>query len=170
MDTSSIVSTAQALGTSANFFAAGVSFASSALVISPLLPLSVSDSARIFSTLYNVGKFTQGPISSTATIANLVAAYYSASGAANGTAAALSMAPLAFTGIYMMPGISRLLSIHAMDGAQKQAVGRKEVVDLLLAWKGQNYVRTTLMITAGLIGGYTLMSGRGMAVPGRKIQ
>lgn len=155
MNTPFATSTTQVLGITASLLSSGVFLASSALVISPLLPLPINESTRIFSSIYHMGKTLQVPFNVVAIVANAVAAYFVRSQRLEHCAASsLVIGSLMFTITYMMPGIERILRIHGMDGSQIQSVRKQEVIDLLLAWKSQNYVRAGLTLAAGLLGSF----------------
>lgn len=156
MELSSTARTAQALGITASLISSGVYLASSALAITPLLPLPINESTRIFASIYDVGKQLQVPLAATAVLGNAFAAYLTESAVEFGTAAALSAGAIGFTVAYMMPGIQRLLSVSELDGSKIQAVQKHEVVHLLVSWQKQNYVRVVMALVAGALGLYAI--------------
>lgn len=74
-----------------------------------------------------------------------------------GVAATAVTGTMVFTVAVMLPGIERLLKIRKMDGSEIQGVKKQEVLHLLGAWKGQNYVRAGLSLTAGVLGIYAAL-------------
>lgn len=156
MDVPVAARTAQVLGITASLISSGVYLASSALSITPLLPLPINESTRIFASIYDVGKSLQVPLAATAVLGNALAAYLTDSTVEFGTAAALSAGTIAFTVAYMMPGIESLLAINKLDGSKIQGVHKREVVELLVSWQKQNYTRVVMALVAGVLGLYAL--------------
>ncbi|KAK6439425.1 hypothetical protein LTR95_004373 [Oleoguttula sp. CCFEE 5521] len=69
-----------------------------------------------------------------------------------GTVAVTTLAALPWTWVVMMPGIKRLLAISEDEKLQHKCGGSGEHTYLLKKWVGQNYVRASFFLIAGLIG------------------
>nr|OQO11973.1 hypothetical protein B0A51_17083 [Rachicladosporium sp. CCFEE 5018] len=69
-----------------------------------------------------------------------------------GTVAVMTLAALPWTRLVMMPGISRLLAISEDEAAQHKCGGSGEHTYLLKKWVGQNYIRASFFLIAGLTG------------------
>ena len=67
-------------------------------------------------------------------------------------AATTPLSTLAYTGLVMMPGIQRLLTISESSVEQEKVEKTKEHVDLLKAWTAHNYLRAALYFAGGMCG------------------
>ncbi|KAK5958893.1 hypothetical protein OHC33_000737 [Knufia fluminis] len=153
-----VIRTTQALGITSALFMSGIYFGSSYLSIHPLLPLPISDSTRIFADIYHSGAGFIVPLALGSAALNALSAYLVPSSRLEyGVAAAAATGTLAFTVAVMLPGIDRLLRIRKMDGSEIQGVQKQEVIELMKAWKRQNYVRALLGFTAGVLDVYAVV-------------
>ena len=158
MDYQTAIRTTQALGITSAFLMAGMNFVSSFLFIKPLLPLPTSESTRIFAYIYHTGAGVLVPVALGSAALNGVSAYVIPSSRTEYVAAAVAAAgTMAWTGAVMLPGIGRLLEVSKANGSEIQDVKKQEVVNLLNAWKGQNYVRAGLGFLAGVLSLYAMM-------------
>lgn len=155
MDNPRLLATTQALGITASLLSAGMYFVTSNLVISPLYPLPINESTRIFADLYNNGKGLQVPLAFGSSALFAAAAYLSPDKKREyGAASVFTLASMLFTVVFMFGGIERLLQIRGLDGSQIQRVSKVEVVQLLQKWKRQNYVRALFSFIGGAVGLY----------------
>ncbi|KAF2095568.1 DUF1772-domain-containing protein [Rhizodiscina lignyota] len=152
---STAVRTSQALGFTAALFAAGYGFCASHLAVPRLYSLKPSVSTPMFKTVFYDGAVIIVPSALLASAGNAYAAYGSALPEAQRlyiAAALLSIAPLVWTQLVMIKGINRLNGIADSSEVEQEKVQSSEVVGLLKTWSVQNYVRSALYTTGGIIG------------------
>lgn len=163
MSSPQITATTQAVGITASLILSGFYFSTSSVSIQPLLGLPINESTRIFSSIYHSGLPIAVALSVSAALSNATSAYLVPSSVVEyGIATASTLAPLFLTQAIMMPGIQRLLKVSKMDGSEIQGVRKAEVVDLLLAWRSQNFARGAFCFVAGVVAMYACIKGRGM--------
>ena len=142
----------QAVGITSAIFVSGFSFSASYLALPPLYSQAASINTPIFSHIYHAGAFVAAPCAIISTIASGYVAYALPQSRLLSIIAAISaLAPLIWTGTVMISGITRLNSVAA-DAREQEKASAEEVEELLRAWTWQNYVRSALSLTAGVVG------------------
>ena len=149
MSRSTALTTTSLLGIGSSLFIAGTNFSASHLTLPILYRLPDATGANIFSELFQRGAKTLIPLISLSTLSTGVAAYLDPERRVGySIAAALTITPLAWTRIAMMPAIDRLLHINETK-AEKVEKGEVEV--LLRRWKWMNMVRAGLSLAGGAV-------------------
>jgi hypothetical protein len=142
----------QAIGITSAIFVSGFSFGTSYLALPPLYSQAASISTPVFSHVYHAGALVAAPCAIISTVASGYIAYALPQSRLLSTIAAISaLAPLLWTRTVMIGGIERLNSI-AVDAREQEKVSVEKVEGLLRAWTWQNYVRSALSLTAGVVG------------------
>ena len=154
-----LLRTIQSLGITTAFLMSGMNLASSTLFIpsisSPVL--STRFSTAVFAHIYHAGAPILVPLALSCSLFNFVNGYIVSEARPTYVSAALcAIGTMAWTGLFMLKGIGRLLEIGEMERA-KQEERQGEVVELLEAWKRQNYVRAGLGFVAGVLGVYAAL-------------
>lgn len=156
MDSSDLVSTAQAMGILAALLSSGVFLASSVLAIHPLFPLSIADATRIFADIFHTGSKLQVPLVSSGIIFNAASAYFVPEARTEFGLASLCVASTALlTKFVMLPGIDTLVEVSETGNRAK--LSKETVLELLKAWRMNNYIRFGLAFTAGSLGLFAVM-------------
>lgn len=168
MNSLDLVSTTQAAGITSAFISSGVFLASSVLAIHPLFPLSIADATRIFAEIFHTGSKLQAPLVSTGILLNAASAYLVPEARIEFGLASLGIASTAaLTKFVMLPGINTLVDIS--ESGNQAKVSKEAVVELLKAWRFQNYIRFGIAFTAGTMGLFAVMKrlNQSDAVSGR---
>lgn len=120
-----------------------------------LLSQPVSMSAPAFTQLYNRGITIVVPGAILASLGFGTLAYSAKSDIQRklyATSAVCSLSVMAFTRTYMANGLAKLLEMGGDALQQEKAAQSGEAVRLLKAWSGQNWVRSALFLSAGVLG------------------
>ncbi|PNS21385.1 hypothetical protein CAC42_1164 [Sphaceloma murrayae] len=149
--------TLQALGLSAAFITSGFSFGVSWMVLPSTYNINPSVALPVFKNVFFKGGAFVVPMGFMTALTTGTAAYRNPEHRALlSLATVLSLGPLIFTRLVMMPGINRLLAFE-QSAAQNQGIDARQVTQLLQAWNAQNLVRAGLSFTAGALGVYLLL-------------
>lgn len=142
------------------FLLGSYNFTFSQNVVPHIFKQPASVTAPIFAKIYNIGASTILPVAATSIAAYAYLAYTSNPEKRRlyGTAAVLMFATLPLTQVVMKSGIDRLLEISKESSLQTSSKFDAEATALLKTWVAQNYFRSSLHLTAGLIGLYTVLS------------
>lgn len=153
MDTPTVVRTAQAVGLTSALFLSGTQFMTSYLSIHPLYDLPISTATKIFKGIYYDGMKAVVPLALISGASYLTSAYLDPASRTQTVLAALSVVgTMIFTVLFIAPTNARLIEICDMNSAAQAKISSKEVIDLLVDWRGKNYVRFVLGLVGGILG------------------
>lgn len=141
----------QAVGITAALFMSGIYFGTSAIAIRPLLALPTHEVTRIFADLYYTGARFVVPLAlASAAITGTSAYLIPEARTEYSISTASTLGTLIFTGVFMLSGINRLLTLGKMG--KGEAVSREEVLALMREWQMRNFVRAGLAFAGGVFG------------------
>lgn len=153
MDAPTLLTAAKLTSITLSLLTSGYGLFASQNILPRLLSESPRVSTPLFAHIFRAGGIFVVPLSMTSTAASAYLAYaLPLERNAWGAAALAALATMPWTGLVMLPGITRLIEISRDEGLQGKSEGSGEHLGLLRAWTKQNYIRATMLMVAGLVG------------------
>lgn len=148
---------ATAIGAASGIFTSGVFFSSSQMVVPLLYKHTSHVQTDIFAGFFWRGFAVVAPGALASATAFGVAAYLQPEKRVElGAAAALALAPLAWTRLAMQSDIDKLLKCQDSK-VEQEKLGDKEILRLLKGWKTRNWVRAGTIGAGGVLGLWILL-------------
>lgn len=132
-------------------------------IIPHLYTAPPSITAPAFAKIYYLGGSTIAPTAAAAILSYAYLSYDSSNHTRRtlyATSGALTFGTLLWTMTAMSPGINRLIEISKDSQLLQKGGIDREVTGLLKDWVAQNYFRSSMHLTAGVIGFYLVLSGQ----------